>query len=476
MSFHHDNPSRRRIAVVGGGLAGLSAAVRAGELGCEAVVLEAGQDAAYPCNSRFAMGIFHVAFSDVMSAPDKLYAAVMDATCSEANPELVRMLTSNVRRAVDWLSGQGVRFINGNRHAWMSRTLSPPVPRRAGLNWQGRAGDVVLQRLTARLTATGGQLLLGARAVDLMVEAGHCRGIRYETGGKSGELSAQAVIVADGGFQGNLDLIGEHISRHPESLCIRNAGTGKGAGLEMARRAGARITSLLPFYGHVQCVEAMTSRRLWPYPTLDMLCCAGLLVGADGRRFADEGLGGIYLANAMARRKKYGPTAVIFDDAIWEDVGRDYIVPVNPLAVEAGAKLISSPTIEGLAAQLGLPTEALREEVTVHNAFVDGTNNPGAVPRTRRWTERSIRTAPFHAFRACSGLTYTMGGIAVNGRGEVLSEAGGVISGLLAAGATTGGLEGGPNAGYAGGLSKALVMGLTCAETVALRPEVTTAN
>lgn len=52
-----------------------------------------------------------------------------------------------------------------------------------------------------------------------------------------------------------------------------------------------------------------------------------------------------------------------------------------------------------------------------------------------------------------------MGGFAV--------EAGCPIEGLLAAGATTGGLEGGSFAGYSGGLSKASVFGIIAAETVA---------
>ena len=74
---------------------------------------------------------------------------------------------------------------------------------------------------------------------------------------------------------------------------------------------------------------------------------------------------------------------------------------------------------------------------------------------------------PFHAFRVCAGLTYTMGGIAVDGRAGVLNASDRVIPGLYAAGSTTGGLEGGGPAGYTGGLSKALVLGLLAGESAA---------
>ena len=40
------------VVVIGGGIGGLSAAVRATQLGLKAAVLERGTDAQYACNSR----------------------------------------------------------------------------------------------------------------------------------------------------------------------------------------------------------------------------------------------------------------------------------------------------------------------------------------------------------------------------------------------------------------------------------------
>ncbi len=60
-----------------------------------------------------------------------------------------------------------------------------------------------------------------------------------------------------------------------------------------------------------------------------------------------------------------------------------------------------------------------------------------------------------------------MGGIAVDGGACVLDHADRPIPGLYAAGSTTGGLEGGGPAGYTGGLTKALVLGLLAAESAA---------
>jgi fumarate reductase flavoprotein subunit len=59
-----------------------------------------------------------------------------------------------------------------------------------------------------------------------------------------------------------------------------------------------------------------------------------------------------------------------------------------------------------------------------------------------------------------------MGGIVVDGDGAVRDQSDGPIPGLFAAGSTIGGLDGGPNAGYVGGLIKATVA-LRAAEAIA---------
>ena len=79
----------------------------------------------------------------------------------------------------------------------------------------------------------------------------------------------------------------------------------------------------------------------------------------------------------------------------------------------------------------------------------------------------TITTPPFYAAPAIAGVTYTMGGIAIDGDARVLHRDGGSIEGLFAAGSATGGHEGGPRVGYTGGLSKALTFGWCAARAIA---------
>jgi choline dehydrogenase-like flavoprotein len=58
-------PRHFDLVAVGGGFAGICAAVRAAELGLRTAVLEAGANEGYLCSSRWAGGIFHVSYHDV---------------------------------------------------------------------------------------------------------------------------------------------------------------------------------------------------------------------------------------------------------------------------------------------------------------------------------------------------------------------------------------------------------------------------
>ncbi len=60
-----------------------------------------------------------------------------------------------------------------------------------------------------------------------------------------------------------------------------------------------------------------------------------------------------------------------------------------------------------------------------------------------------------------------MGGIAIDTESRALDAEGQVLPGLYAAGSSTGGIEGGPNAAYLGGLSKGVITGVRAAQSIA---------
>ena len=60
------------VTVIGAGIAGMVAAVRAAELGLRVAVLEKGEAREYPCNTRYSGGIIHVAYHSAKLPADEL--------------------------------------------------------------------------------------------------------------------------------------------------------------------------------------------------------------------------------------------------------------------------------------------------------------------------------------------------------------------------------------------------------------------
>ncbi len=131
------------LAVVGAGLAGLTAASRAAELGCRVVVVEKGEDQSYLCNSRIATGVLNVAHTDPHSDPAALRKAIEVDTEGYAAPALADALAATAGRAMQWLRSQGAPMIKVSRSVRAigfstcapATCCSPTADFRAMRNW-----------------------------------------------------------------------------------------------------------------------------------------------------------------------------------------------------------------------------------------------------------------------------------------------------------------------------------------------------
>jgi fumarate reductase flavoprotein subunit len=467
------------LVVVGAGIAGLAAANRAAELGRRVLVLEKSEDERYYCNSRIATGVLNVAHHDPHSDPAVLRRAIELDTEGYAAPAIADVLANVAGQSMQWLRSEGARIIKVPIHGKSRWVLAPPRVLSAGLDWKGRGPDVILQVLGANLRRRGGTLMLGTRARHLRMDGNGCIGLVAQQGGRSLDVDATNVLLADGGFQNNPDLVRRFVSPHPEALTQRNAGTGGGDALAMAEEAGARLTDATSFYGHLLARDSLTNPALWPYPTMDTLVGGSIMVDRSGRRFIDEGLGGIAHANALARMADPLAATAIFDSAIWNTTGRTELVPPNPQLVSAGGTLLGAPDLAALAAKLDVPAQALQETVTAYNQAVTADQGERLdPPRTsgrmfgesrnagKRLGVAPVAEPPYYAVPLVAGISYTMGGIEIDAQARVIGQSGAPIAGLFAAGSCTGGVEGGPLGGYIGGYLKAVSLGLIAAQTI----------
>jgi fumarate reductase flavoprotein subunit len=452
------------VIVIGAGIAGLVTANRAAQLGKRVVVLEKGSEDKYLCNSRYAYGTFHINYSDLEADEESLVARIDNATEGFARKDLARAVAKDGRRLMQWLKSENIDVVRLD--GYQTNVLAPAWRKGFGLTWKDYGSDVALQRLSANFEKRQGRILRGTRATALKLTSS---GIEIDTQG-AGKLHAAYVVIADGGFQANLDMVRAYgISPAPEKLLQRNGGTAKGDGIHLAQSLGAAITEagMNNIYGHLHSRDAMNTTRLWPRPYMDEVAASGIVVDAAGRRVGDEGLGGVWMSNAIARLPDPLGTTIIFDQPIWDGPGRNHVQPPNPLLLEAGGTLHSAATPSELAAKADIASGALEQTVAQYNAALDaGTLKNLTPPRSDRNKPWPIRTPPYYALPICVAITNCMGGIVVDGDGRVLDKADKPIPGLFAAGSTVGGLDGGPHAGYVGGLIKATI-GLRAAETIA---------
>ncbi len=455
--------------VIGGGFAGLTAANVLASGGLKVIVLEAGSSNSYFCNSRISTGALHVAFQTPETKSDILYSAIMETSENTADPDLARAFVQEIPETLEWLRSMGAEFEQHPRRANPIPMFSPLREMRAGLDWETSGPNVFLGRLSTELIAKGGHIQLGSRVQEILSSEGNIIGVEYETQpGESVKIQAPNVIIADGGFQANLHLLSNYLQKNPEKICQRNARTGTGDGLTMALKLGAATTNMDTFYGHVLSRDALFNDNLWPYPQLDVLCGDGIVISTDGKRFADEGHGGICLANQIAKLvDPLGATAII-DHAIWEDAKSMDLVPPNPALIENGGTIWQANTLIELARAAKLDSQRTLETVVEYNQAIENGNTERlSIPRSINiQAAKKIDTPPFYAIPLCAGITVTSGGLKVDPHCRVLNEQGSIISGLYGIGSSVGGLEGGSKASYVGGLMKAFVFGLITGKAI----------
>lgn len=454
------------VVVVGAGIAGFSAAVRAVEMGAAVVLLDKSDGPLGDGNTLMTSGSFRAGGRNPRSQSSELYESVMVE--GVAYPDLAKGWAENCARAVDWLTHCGVR-------------LSEPMPGRIWLEpgsaiclapvYKKDVGTRVLTAMKNRFEQLGGRYRNNLAAVKLVGERERIRGVLVLNGDEIVEIRGASTILSTGGFSANKEMVRQYIGKNADQCKLRGSKSCTGDGLRMALEVGAKAVNLQYFYGHLLSRKALTDDRFWPYPRLDSFVDEGILVDRNGNRFVDEGRGDVAVANELARSSDVTGATLIFDHATWEaakDNAQDSNLKTpapNPWLSDNDGELYCHRTIEGLAEAIGINVESLAGTLEQYNHAVQlNISISLAVARTGK---AKVLRAPFYGLKVVPGITFTMGGVLVNGRCEVLNGQEMTIAGLYAAGDAIGGLMGGYRGGYTGGLTQAVVTGILAGENAA---------
>jgi fumarate reductase flavoprotein subunit len=454
------------VLVVGAGLAGFTAATRAAETGAQVVLIDKSGGELGDGNILMASGSLRAGGKNPRTNPAELYDFVMAE--GVAYPDLVKAWSEACARTIDWLIENGVKISEGAPgRIWLDQSgavsLAPVYKKDVGIR--------ALTSLRKRFDQLGGRYLNLTQGEKLIMENGRVVGVRGTRNGAEVEFRARAVILSTGGFSANKEMVRQHIGPHADQCKLRGSKQDTGDGLQMALTAGAKAINLKYFYGHLISRKALVDDRFWPYPRLDSFVDEGILIDRRGERFVDEGRGDVAVANELARSDDVTGAVLIFDQQSWdaakdEAVSNSVKTPApNPWLMDNDGEIFSAPTIEELARILGIESYRLTATVADYNRAIEAKN--GQLLKVARTGKPKALRAPFHGLRVVSGITFTMGGILINGRAEALNENEKPIPGLYAAGDAIGGLMGGYRGGYTGGLMQAAVTGILAGENAA---------
>jgi fumarate reductase flavoprotein subunit len=454
------------ILIVGAGLAGFTAAVRASEQGAKVLLIDKSRGELGDGNALMASGSLRAGGKSPKTDARELYDFVMSE--GVGNPDLVKSWSETCGRAIDWLASVGVAIEeSAPGRIWLHQQSEISY----GPVYKKDVGPRALASLKERFLKLGGRYLNGIEGLRLIVENHRVVGLIGKKDGAEIELRSRAIILSTGGFSANQELVKKYIGPHADRCKLRGSKQDTGDGLRMALAVGAKAVNLKYFYGHLIARKALSDDRFWPYPRLDSFVDEGILIDANGERFVDEGRGDVAVANDLARTDDPTGATLIFDHASWvaskdNPSSTSLKIPApNPWIADNGGEIFFHDTIAGLAKALGIDAAALQKTVEEYNRALESHDAKSlAVSRTGK--PKALRP-PYCGLRVVPGITFTMGGVAINGRAEVLSADEKTVAGLYAAGDAIGGLMGGQRGGYTGGLMQAIVTGILAGENAA---------
>lgn len=444
------------LLVVGGGLAGYSAALEALQQGARVSLVEAGP---IPGGSSVQSGgSFAFAGTDlqvqasVSDSTDILREDLLSDGGEFVNADLVELYTDRQLDTYDWLLNLSVVFDQVSHSGGQSR------PRSHGTKIQK---TFALLRAEAKKYPTFTETL-EEPALRLLANEGVVTGA--VTQGRDGEVArtALATILTTGGFSRSRRAVGTF---RPELLHARPMGGphNNGDGLYMAMALGAdlcEVGEVKPTFGVSADTPGMPEE-----PTLiNALYRGAIIVNKDGHRFVDESIS-YKIIGPICLNQPDGVGFQIFDEKVMAFSIPDKLVNNYSGALERGY-ILQADTIAKLAQIIGIEPAQLELTIEKYNESVSrGLDEEyGRSSLSSGFGElATIDSPPFYAFPSTAGLTSTFGGLRVDDRMRVLHVAMSPIPGLFAAGEIVGGFHG---HGYMSGssLGKAVIFGRVAAE------------
>ena len=429
-----------QVIVVGGGLAGLSAAHTILERGGSVLVLD--KNPFYGGNSTKATSGINGALTrtqisqDIKDSAQAFYEDTARSARDLLRPALAKVLTFHSASAVEWLQDSFALDLS-----LVSRLGGHSFPR----THRGKEkfpGMTITYALMEKLEMLAEQqpdrvrLVKKAKVVDLLRSGdGEVIGCVYETDGKRTEEFGP-VIVATGGYAADFTKDSLLRKYRPElwDLPTTNGDHSTGDGIKFSALVGANTVDMEKVQVHpTGLVDPKEPDAKVKFLAAEALRgVGGMLVDANGNRFCDELGHRDYVTGLMWKNK--GPYRLILNGKASKEIEwhcKHYVGRGLMIRYESGAQL---------AKAMGISLQKLEDTFSKYNEVA----KTGKCPFGKKYFHNFPFNVNdiFHVAIVTPVLHFTMGGVEIDEFSHILDQNHKPINGLFGAGECAGGVHG----------------------------------
>jgi fumarate reductase flavoprotein subunit len=435
------------LIVVGGGSAGLPAAIFAAQRGARVLVIEASAvlGGTLPLSGGMlsAAGTRLQRSKGIEDTPQIHYDDIMRISGGTADPVIMRLAVFSAAPMFDWLTERGYEVSPGLP---VVGTAHEPYSR-ARYAWRPEGGKTILKILSSELEpeVEGGRVtvLTSTEVVGLVQSSdGTARGVvTRDAAGKTSQYLARYTALTCGGYTYDPKRY-----QQLEGRPIYSRGTcpfHRGAGIDLGLAAGGYVrggSNHNPMFGAVLAdtdYPAPIRARVRHFPPERPPF--EIFVDAEGKRFLCEDVPSHTAYEQALRALPNERCWVIFDEAMLRaapplataPVGGRWTPTDTVEAFRSGTPMFYvADTLPELARAAGINAAGLSTTVLAYNAA----QATGHDPLGRHHMPLPIAAAPFYAIQLQSWTLVSYAGLAVDGQLRVVRPDGVPIPNLYAAG------------------------------------------
>lgn len=423
-------PQSCDVLVVGGGNAGLCAAITAREAGASVVLLEHAPKPFRGGNSRHTRNLRAMHNSPTSTlvgsySQSDYWKDLLGVTHGKTNEHLARLTIASTAELLPWMQSHGAHF-------------QPALAGTLGLSRTNAfflgGGKALLNAYYLSAERLGVSIAYDTEVRALCLVGGMVREVLTVSNGVSTLLRPKAIVVSSGGFQANIAWLREYWGDAAANFIIRGTPYAQGAVLKNLLDQGAAPVGD-PSQCHAVAVDARAPKfdggivsRLDSIPF-------SIVVDRTGRRFYDEGEDMWPKRYAIWGRlvaQRPEQIAYAITDAKCENLFMPSAFPP-----------VRAASLGELAQNFGLDAHTLEETVRTFNDAVcpgkfdpdslDSCRTEGIDPPKTHWA-RPIDQPPFLAYPLRPGITFTYLGLKVDENARVLMQDDKPAANLFAAG------------------------------------------